>query len=88
MDKRGLAKRSTRKEGKQIVEVLGSLTLALPDGSTFSVGSGMSMQYREELWLIRDTLIGKMAKVQYSVLSPDGIPLLPVFLGIRSDLDM
>lgn len=84
----GLSKRSTSKKGKRVVEILGSLTLALQNGSTFSVGSGMTMQEREDLWLIRDTLIGKMVKVKYFMLSPDNIPLLPIFLGIRNDLDM
>ena len=87
-DERGYAKRSTSKQGKQLVEQLGSLVCSLPDGRTFNVGSGFTLQQRKDLWENRDTLVGKLAKVQYFGYSPDGIPLLPVFLDFRNEIDV
>lgn len=84
----GYAKRSTSKDGKVLVDQLGSLICKLPDNKTFNVGSGFTLIQRKELWNNRDNLIGKLAKVQYFGYSPDGIPLLPVFLDFRSEIDL
>ena len=87
-DERGYAKRSTSKDGKVLVEQLGSLVCSLPDGRTFNVGSGFTLQQRKDLWENRGMLVGKLAKVQYFGYSPDGIPLLPVFLDFRAEIDV
>lgn len=87
-DERGYAKRSTSKEGKVLVEQLGSLVCVLPDGRPFNVGSGFTLQQRKDLWENRGMLVGKLAKVQYFGYSPDGIPLLPVFLDFRAEIDV
>lgn len=87
-DERGYAKRSTSKDGKVLVEQLGSLVCVLPDGRTFNVGSGFTLQQRKDLWENRGMLVGKLAKVQYFGYSPDGIPLLPVFLDFRAEIDV
>ena len=87
-DERGYAKRSTSKDGKVLVEQLGSLVCVLPDGRTFNVGSGFTLQQRKDLWENRGMLAGKLAKVQYFGYSPDGIPLLPVFLDFRAEIDV
>jgi len=84
----GYTKRSTSKEGKVLVEQLGSLVCKLPDGRTFNVGSGFTLQQRKELWETKDELCGRLAKVQYFGFSPDGVPLLPVFLDFRSEMDI
>lgn len=87
-DERGYAKRSTSKEGKELVEALGSLTLALPNGQTFNAGSGFTQEQRLQFWKDRDTLVGSWASVQFFGYSKDGIPLLPVFKAFRSEMDM
>lgn len=87
-DERRYAKRSTSKDGKVLVEQLGSLVCVLPDGRTFNVGSGFTLQQRKDLWENRGMLAGKLAKVQYFGYSPDGIPLLPVFLDFRAEIDV
>lgn len=84
----GQTHRSTKKEGKVPLEALGSLVCALKSGDTFSVGSGFTEKQRYELWNIRQNLMGKFAKVQFFGYSPDGIPLLPVFLDFRDPIDM
>lgn len=87
-DEVGHTKRSTSKDGKVLVEQLGSLVCKLTDGRTFNVGSGFTLEQRNVLWASKELLVGKMAKVQFFRYSPDGIPLLPVFLDFRHELDM
>lgn len=84
----GRTSRSSCKEGKVLVDTLGSLVLKLQDGRTFNTGSGFTEKQREALWLDREELIGRLAKIKYFGYSPDGIPLLPIFLDFRSELDL
>lgn len=87
-DEVGNTKRSTSKDGKVLVEQLGSLICKLTDGRTFNVGSGFTLEQRNALWASKEILVGKIAKVQFFRYSPDGVPLLPVFLDFRHELDM
>lgn len=84
----GRTSRSTSKEGKVLVELLGSLICQLQDGRTFNVGTGFTEQQRTLLWASKQSLIGKLAKVKFFHYSYDGIPLLPVFLDFRDERDM
>lgn len=88
LDELGHTKRSTSKDGKVLVEQLGSLVCCLKDGRTFNVGSGFTLEQRKALWASKELLLGKLAKVQFFQYSPDGIPLLPVFLDFRYPDDM
>ena len=84
----GRTSRSTSKEGKVLVELLGSLVCQLEDGRTFNVGTGFTEEQRTLLWASKQSLVGKLAKVKFFHYSYDGIPLLPVFLGFRDERDM
>jgi DNA ligase-1 len=84
----GRTARSTSKEGKVAVDALGSLVCQLESGKTFNVGTGFNAEQRSLLWASRDKLIGKLAKVKFFHYSPDGIPLLPVFLDFRDERDV
>lgn len=84
----GRSSRSTSKEGKVPVELLGSLVCQLQDNRTFNVGTGFTEEQRTVLWASRQSLIGKLAKVKFFHYSYDGVPLLPVFLGFRDERDM
>lgn len=87
-DEVGNTKRSTSKDGKVLLEQLGSLICKLTDGRTFNVGSGFTLEQRTSLWASKELLVGKIAKVQFFRYSPDGVPLLPVFLDFRHEMDM
>lgn len=85
----GRTARSTSKEGLVAMDTLGALVLKAPNGSTFGCGSGFDDATRKELWGQRDSLIGKLAKVKYfEVGMLEGIPRFPVYLGLRSELDL
>ena len=62
---------------------LGSLQCESGDGNTFSVGTGFTEDQRNQLWIGREKLIGKTAKVQYQHLSSARkVPRFPVFVEI------
>ncbi len=53
---------------------LGTLILNAKEGNTFSVYSGLTDDERDYYWSIRETLKGKLCKVDYQH-APDGVPL-------------
>jgi len=64
---------------------LGSLLCRGNDETTFSVGSGslLTREAREKLWAVRETLIGKWARVKYQhMTSARGVPRFPVVVEI------
>jgi DNA ligase-1 len=62
---------------------LGALTLQ-SDLRVFNVGTGFTADQRHDLWKIRDSLIGKVARIQYQHLTSNHIPRFPVFVEILS----
>ena len=83
----GYTKRSTSKIGKSKVEALGSI-IVTKEGTCFSVGSGFTFEERIMLWKIRDTLLGKYAKIKYTSYSYKNVPLQPIFICFRNKIDM
>lgn len=83
----GHTKRSTSKLGKSKVEALGSIIVEKKN-IRFNVGSGFTLEERTMLWKIRDTLFGKYAKIKYTSISYNKIPLQPIFLCFRNKIDM
>jgi DNA ligase-1 len=95
-DELGYAKRSTAKEGLVDLELLGALKCATPDGATFSIGSGFTMDERAALykWLMLSCshYVGVLLTFKY--LPPPGgrpggePPRHPVFKGFRDPIDL
>ena len=57
-------------------------------GNTLNVGSGMTDQQRDEFWLLRDTLIGRVIEVKYKEESSDKKTgqfslQFPIFVSLR-----
>jgi DNA ligase-1 len=85
----GRTERSTAKEGMVALDTMGTLLLRTSEGLEFGCGSGFTDALREELWEIRDTLAGQLAKVKYfDVGTGYSVPRFPVFQGIRHKDDM
>ena len=66
---------------------LGALKLHSPDFhssliNTFNVGTGFTAEQRRELWKVRDSLPGKIARIKYQHLTSAHIPRFPVFVEI------
>ncbi len=88
LDERGYSKRSTKKEGMIPKGTLGGFICKTPEGYEFRVGSGFTAEMRRDFWQRRDAFIGKLAKVKYFEVGMDKVPLLPVFLDIRMEIDL
>ncbi len=83
----GLLERSTHKEGKVPMGVLGALEVEW-NGVTFEIGSGFKAHERQLLWEQRETLVGRLVKFKYFPVGIKEAPRFPTFLGFRSDLDL
>ena len=85
----GRTERSTSKEGMVALDTMGTLLLRTSEGLEFGCGSGFTDALRAELWEIRDSLAGQLAKVKYfDVGTGYSVPRFPVFQGIRHKDDM
>lgn len=83
----GLLERSTHKEGKVPMGVLGALEVEWK-GITFEIGSGFKAHERQLLWAQRESLVGQLVKFKYFPVGIKEAPRFPTFLGLRSELDV
>ena len=60
---------------------LGALECDLPDGTRFSVGTGLTDAERES-----PPAIGSIITFRYQELSDDGVPRFPSYVGVRDDV--
>src|SRR5690606_1152285 len=66
LDERGYTKRSTHKDGKVGAGVLGSLLVRdTKTGEEFGIGTGFTMEQRNNLWEGRQYLIGKIVHYRH-----------------------
>lgn len=63
-------------------ERLGSLEVCDPEGNFFCVGTGLSSDDREALWLKREGLRGKLCEIKYQHRTERGVPRFPVFARV------
>jgi len=54
----------------------------------FKIGTGFTDQMREEFWLNRDAMVGKIVTFKHQAYGEKEAPRIPVFAGIRSPIDM
>lgn len=91
LDERGYTKRSSCKDGKVGADTLGSFTVRdLNSGVVFNLGSGPGFtdKTRQEFWKEGDKMIGKLVKYKSQHVGIKDKPRIPLFIGIRSPLDM
>jgi len=60
---------------------LGSLQCAMPDGTVFNVGTGLSDDERNN-----PPPVGTIITYRYQELSNDGVPRFPSYVGVRDDV--
>ena len=85
----GRTERSTAKAGMIALETIGALILETEKGLVFTCGSGFTDDLRATLWLERNELKGKLAKVKYfDVGNGYSVPRFPVFIAIRHKDDL
>jgi DNA ligase-1 len=82
----GLAKRSSHQGNKVPVDILGALICEL-NGIQFRVGifKGFSKEDLKLMWSVRDTLIGRIAKLQKMTHGEKDKPRNSRLLGFRAE---
>ena len=87
IDLLGHTKRSTSKEGKLLVESLGSFKCRdIKTKIEFDCGTGLTQSQREEIWANRQSYLGKIIRYKHQGMQDK--PRFPVFLGFRDRRDM
>jgi DNA ligase-1 len=88
-DAYGLAKRSSKKEGKVPVELLGTLVVMdTKTGVRFEIGTGFTLEQRSDIWLNQDAYLGKIVSYQFQEHGTKNKPRIPSFKGFRNEDDI
>lgn len=87
-DELGYAKRSSSKAGLVNGGTLGAVKVRDSQGRVFSIGSGFDAAERDRLWKMKDRLIGQMVKYKHFPVGEKELPRFPIYIGLRSKLDM
>jgi DNA ligase-1 len=80
----GLTERSSHKENKHGMGILGALVCRDPHGTQFNIGTGFTQADREQIWQERDHLLHKTVKYKSFQVGVKEAPRHPVFLGWRN----
>lgn len=85
----GRTERSSHQANKTGLDSLGGFELRdVHSGVEFRCGTGLTAADREQMWGMRDDLIGQIIKYKYFPVGSKEKPRHPVFLGMRSRLDV
>lgn len=87
----GLTKRSSAKAGKRPAGVLGAVIVEGElNGKKFTckIGTGYTEEQRKELWAVRDSLAGRLAKFSYEPSGMKDKPRNPSFIALREESDL
>jgi DNA ligase-1 len=85
----GRTERSSHQANKTGLDSLGGFELRdVHSGVEFRCGTGLTAADREQMWGMRNDLIGQIIKYKYFPVGSKEKPRHPVFLGFRSKLDL
>lgn len=88
----GQLERSSHQENMTPKGRLGSFIVKLngisSEGETFRIGTGFTADMRIEFWQKRDELLGKTVTFKHQAYGAKNAPRIPVFVGIRSEIDV
>jgi DNA ligase-1 len=80
-------KRTSHKAGKRAGGVLGALTVRdVATGAAFGIGSGFTASERARLWMLKESLPGRVVTYRYFPTGSKAAPRFPTFRGFREDL--
>lgn len=84
-DMLGYTKRSSKKENKLQVDMLGALICHSEKFGVFNIGSGFDEAERRSIWQQQDSLLGKTITFKYQKQGLLNKPRFPIFKGFRND---
>lgn len=81
--------RSSHKDNMMAMDTLGALVVRdIKTGVEFNIGSGYTQEVRDQIWANRDAYLGKLAKYKHFEVGVKDKPRFPVFIGMRSEIDV
>lgn len=81
--------RSSHKDNLMAMDTLGALIVRdIKTGVEFNIGSGYTQEVRDQIWASRDKYLGKLAKYKHFEVGVKDKPRFPVFIGMRSEIDL
>lgn len=83
----GRTARSYSKAGKVPGNMLGALVCRTPEGVEFEIGTGFALAERQDLWVNRQSLVGRLVKYKSLIIGVKDKPRHAVFLGFRDRRD-
>ena len=85
----GRTERSSKKEGLVDMDTLGAFSVRdIKTGVSFEIGTGMTAAQRDEFWVNREKLVGKIIKYSHQSVGVNNAPRFPSFKGFRDPRDM
>lgn len=88
-DELGRTKRSSHTENKTGKGTLGALICKdVESGVQFNIGTGFDNAVKQDIWDRRDKLNGHLVKYKSFKIGVKDAPRFPVYLGMRSSIDM
>jgi DNA ligase 1 len=85
----GRTERSSHKDNMVPKGTMGALNVRdLKTKVEFSIGTGFDADTREDFWIHREIVIGKIVKYKYFASGSKDKPRFPVYLGFRDKRDM
>lgn len=88
-DALGHTKRSSHAENKVGKDTLGALVCRdIESGAIFNIGTGFDDETKQHIWDERETLLDDIVKYKSFRIGVKDAPRFPVYLGMRSPLDM
>src|ERR1022692_2590306 len=84
----GYQVRSSHSENMIGKNRLGALIVRTSAGIEFKIGTGFDATQREFMWLAQASLIGKIVTFKHQAHGQKEAPRIPVFVGIRSPIDI
>lgn len=86
-DNFGRTKRSSKKANMVPMGTLGGLIVQWKD-EELRIGSGFTMEQRQDVWNNQEAYLGKLAKFKYFEKGMKTKPRHPIYLGIRDEKDI
>lgn len=81
--------RSSHKDNMMAMDTLGALIVRdIKTGVEFNIGSGYTQEVRDEIWSNQAKYLGKLAKYKHFEVGVKDKPRFPVFIGMRSEIDL
>jgi DNA ligase-1 len=88
-DELGRSKRSHEKAGLVPMNTMGAILVRdLDTGIEFEIGSGFSADLRQDYWDNQPKYIGKIVKYKHFEVGVKDRPRFPVYIGLRSEIDL